>query len=170
MLFQGVKSMPRINFSIADLFYREFLKNSHGLKSRDEKRRSKNQARGSQPFEKGRSPIKASEGLDQMLGEFNWTTQVDKAELFANWERIVGPDSAEASYPENLDKGVLSVRCRSTAWATQLRLLEKRVLEKIQELHPGLGVTEIRFVGPTAPSWKKGSRSVPGRGPRDTYG
>ena len=25
-------------------------------------------------------------------------------------------------------------------------------------------------VGPEAPSWKKGRRSVPGRGPRDTYG
>ncbi|MDP4886606.1 MAG: DUF721 domain-containing protein, partial [Aquiluna sp.] len=27
-----------------------------------------------------------------------------------------------------------------------------------------------RFIGPSAPSWKKGPRSVPGRGPRDTYG
>nr|NLD40552.1 DUF721 domain-containing protein [Actinomycetales bacterium] len=25
-------------------------------------------------------------------------------------------------------------------------------------------------LGPKAPSWKHGIRSVPGRGPRDTYG
>lgn len=162
--------MPRINFVIADNFFRDFLKNSHGLKSRDEKRRDRNQKRGSQPFEKGRSPIKAGEGLDQMLGEYNWTSQIDKAELFANWEKIVGPDSADASYPESFEKGVLTIRCRSTAWATQLRLLERQVLHKVQDLHQDLGVSEVRFIGPTAPSWKKGPRSVPGRGPRDTYG
>ena len=31
-------------------------------------------------------------------------------------------------------------------------------------------VTRLRVVGPTAPNWKKGPRTVRGRGPRDTYG
>jgi predicted nucleic acid-binding Zn ribbon protein len=31
-------------------------------------------------------------------------------------------------------------------------------------------VTRVQVIGPQAPSWKKGRRSVPGRGPRDTYG
>jgi predicted nucleic acid-binding Zn ribbon protein len=31
-------------------------------------------------------------------------------------------------------------------------------------------VTKLRIHGPAAPNWKKGPRSVPGRGPRDTYG
>jgi len=31
-------------------------------------------------------------------------------------------------------------------------------------------VTRVLVVGPEAPNWKKGRRSVPGRGPRDTYG
>ncbi|MFZ1282737.1 MAG: DUF721 domain-containing protein, partial [Propionicimonas sp.] len=35
----------------------------------------------------------------------------------------------------------------------------------------GQGTVErVVVVGPSAPSWKKGKRSVPGRGPRDTYG
>lgn len=160
----------RINFSIADKYFKDFLKNSHGLISKDERRRAENSKRGSQPFEKGRSPIKAGEGLEQMLGEFNWTSSIEKADLFSNWAKIVGPDSADASYPEGLERGVLTIRCRSTAWATQLRLLERQVLSKIQDRHPDLGVQEVRFIGPTAPSWKKGPRSVPGRGPRDTYG
>ena len=105
-----------------------------------------------------------------MLGEFNWTSSIDRADLFSNWVKIVGPDSADASYPESFEKGVLTIRCRSTAWATQLRLLEKQILSKIQDRHQDLGVLEVRFIGPTAPSWKKGPRSVPGRGPRDTYG
>ena len=32
------------------------------------------------------------------------------------------------------------------------------------------GIESIRFLAPNAPSWKSGPRSVPGRGPRDTYG
>ena len=162
--------MPKINFNIPDRFFRDFLRNSHGLVSRDEKRRKENQKRGSQPFEKGRSPIRAGDSLTEMLGEFNWTSQLEKADLFANWDKIVGPESAEASYPESLEKRVLTIRCRSTAWATQLRLLERQVLARIVEDHPDLEISELRFIGPTAPSWKKGPRSVPGRGPRDTYG
>jgi predicted nucleic acid-binding Zn ribbon protein len=31
-------------------------------------------------------------------------------------------------------------------------------------------ITMIKILGPDAPSWKKGRFTVPGRGPRDTYG
>ena len=105
-----------------------------------------------------------------MLGEFNWTSKLEKATLFTQWENIVGPESAAASYPEDLERKVLSVRCRSTAWATQLRLLQNEILGKIHQVHPDLEIEEVRFIGPAAPTWKKGPRSVPGRGPRDTYG
>lgn len=162
--------MARINFGIADGFFKDFLKNSHGLISKDAKRRKENQKRGSQPFDKGRQPITAGAGLEQMLGEFNWTSKLEKASLFTQWEKVVGPESAAASYPEDLERNVLNVRCRSTAWATQLRLLESQIVAKILELHPDLEISEVRFMGPAAPSWKKGPRSVPGRGPRDTYG
>ncbi|BDZ54767.1 hypothetical protein GCM10025870_18400 [Agromyces marinus] len=65
---------------------------------------------------------------------------------------------------------MLQVRCESTAWATQLRLLRDELLRAILERHPSAGVDTIRFQGPDAPTWKRGPRSVPGRGPRDTYG
>lgn len=162
--------MRKIKFEIADSFFKSFLKNSHGLVSKDAKRRKENQKRGSQPFEAGRKPIRAGDGLDQMLGEFNWTSKLEKATLFTQWEKVVGPESAAASFPEDLERNTLNVRCRSTAWATQLRLLESQILVRVNELHPDLEIAAIRFIGPAAPSWKKGPRSVPGRGPRDTYG
>lgn len=165
-----MRSLRKIRFEIADGFFKAFLKNSHGLISKDAKRRNENQKRGSQPFDTGRRPITAADSLDQMLGEFNWTSKLEKATLFTQWEKVVGPESAAASFPEDLERKILNVRCRSTAWATQLRLLEGPILVKIHELHPDLEIAEIRFIGPAAPSWKKGPRSVPGRGPRDTYG
>ena len=162
--------MAKLNFEVIDTFFRHYLLGTTGIKSRDQKRREENQKRGSQPFDSGRDPVKASASLEQLFGEFNWTSQLAQATLFTEWHKVVGEDSAEASYPEELKNEVLSVRCRSTAWATQLRLLAPQILEKINQQHPDVLVSEIRLVGPTAPSWKKGSRSVPGRGPRDTYG
>ena len=40
----------------------------------------------------------------------------------------------------------------------------------IAERHPQAGVESIRVSGPDAPTWKRGPRTVQGRGPRDTYG
>lgn len=156
--------------SWAGEYFKTVLSSYIGKRSRDEKRRDENKKRGSQPFEKGREPQRASDSLDQLFGDFRWSEQVEKATLFTNWSEIVGVDSAAASQPEELSGNKLLVRCRSTAWATQLRLLHDPILAKIQERYVDLGITEIRFIGPEAPSWKKGPRSVPGRGPRDTYG
>lgn len=155
---------------MADSFFRTYLFGTTGFLGRDQKRRNEQSKRGSQPFEAGRSPVTAADSLENLFGQFNWNTKLDEADLFSQWAEIVGDQSAEASAPEELKKGVLTIRCRSTAWATQLRLLEKDVLSKINGKYPGLEIAELRFVGPNAPSWKKGSRSVPGRGPRDTYG
>ncbi len=162
--------MKEIDFRGIDDYFRRYLLGTSGLKSRDQKRREASQKRGSQPFEPGRDLVTASASLDQLFGEFNWTSKLAEAALFAEWEKVVGQDSAAASYPEEIKNRTLTVRCRSTAWATQLRLLSGKVLEQVHERHPDLQIDEIRFIGPTAPSWKKGPRSVPGRGPRDTYG
>jgi len=165
-----VGSLPRFSFEAADKFFKQFLANTHGMKSKDQKLREKNRARGNKPFEPGRDLVTAADSLEHLLGEFNWTGQMEKASLFSDWEQVVGEASAAASFPEEIKGTQLVVRCRSTAWATQMRLLEKQILEKLAVVHPKLTVDQLTFLGPDAPSWKKGPRSVPGRGPRDTYG
>ena len=159
----------KLNFEVADKFFREYLQKTAGIISKDQKRRQE-KAKGSKPFDKGRDPVLAKDSMNGLISNFSWNQQLDKADLFTNWAKVVGEDSAEASTPEDLSGSVLTVRCRSTAWATQLRLLEREVLGKVVASYPKLEITEIKFVGPNAPSWKKGPRSVPGRGPRDTYG
>jgi predicted nucleic acid-binding Zn ribbon protein len=45
------------------------------------------------------------------------------------------------------------------------------LLNTIQSSTPGAGVTSLAFIGPQAPSWKRGLRTIKNeRGPRDTYG
>lgn len=155
----------------AQEFYWRMREAVTGRLSRDAKRIKERKERGgSKPFESGRDPVSAVASVDALLAEFNWSSQLAEADLFNRWGQIVGDQTAENSIPEALMDGTLTVRCKSTAWATQLRLMQETILDRINTEFPGLEVTALKMLGPAAPSWKKGPRSVPGRGPRDTYG
>lgn len=138
--------------------------------SRDQKRIEQKKQQRSKPFDKGRDPIAAKDSIDALMQDFRWQSQLEQAELFIRWSDVVGEINAANSWPESLTGEKLLVRCTSTAWATQLRLMQPQILEKIAGEFKDLVIKSISFVGPDAPSWKKGQRSVPGRGPRDTYG
>jgi predicted nucleic acid-binding Zn ribbon protein len=107
------------------------------------------------------------EGLTAKLG---WESPLAQSELLASWVEIAGAETAEHSTPTAIEDGVLLVQCDSTAWATQLRLMRSQIMTHIATRYPDAGIAEVRFQGPNAPSWKRGPRSIPGRGPRDTYG
>ena len=155
----------------AQEFYWKMREAVTGRLSRDAKRMAERETRAnSKPFEPGRDVVAAGSVLDGLLIKFGWENQIREADLFNRWEELVGEANAAASTPERLENGVLTVRCKSTAWATQLKLMKPQVLKALTEAFPQLVLTDIRFTGPDAPSWKKGLRSVPGRGPRDTYG
>lgn len=157
--------------NFAQVFYWRMREAVTGRLSRDAKRILEGKKKGgSKPFDRGRDPKKAGNALDSLIRDFKWTTELGEAELFSNWANIVGDDTAAKSIPESLVDGVLTVRCSSTAWATQLRLMQSTILEKLHADFPKLPVSEIRLLGPSGPSFKRGPRSVPGRGPRDTYG
>ncbi len=166
--------MPDKVPDFAQEFYWRMLEAETGRLSRDAKRIAEKEAAAaatsSQPFGSGRDPIKAGDGVDGLMSAFRWEANLAEAELFNSWVEVVGEANAASSQPEALINGTLTVRCKSTAWATQLRLMQTQILAKINELYPGLEVTGMKMLGPDAPSWKKGPRSVPGRGPRDTYG
>lgn len=151
-------------------FYYKMRAALTGRQDRDSKRRLKQQSQRSRPFDTGRSPKTASSTLDALVQSFGWQGKVAEGDLFANWKLIVGDRVAENSFPEEYKKGILTIRCKSTAWATQLKLMSEEIQSKIAERTPDLEVKELRIIGPQAPSFKRGLRSVPGRGPRDTFG
>jgi len=155
---------------VAVEFYYRMRAAVTGRKDRDTKRREKSMRQGSRPFDEGRSPKSLASTMDSLIQNFGWQSKVAEGELFSNWKDLVGERVAESSFPEDLSKGVLTVRCKSTAWATQLRLMSSEILAKISERLPDLEVKEVRFIGPQAPSFKRGLRTVQGRGPRDTFG
>ena len=116
-------------------------------------------------------PALISDVLTNLVADRQWESGLAEGNLFAQWEKIVGSDIATHTTPISILDGVLLIQCSSTAWATQLQSVHDQLVATISSSAPGALVESLRFTGPTAPSWKKGIRTIRGaRGPRDTYG
>lgn len=119
----------------------------------------------------GRDPALLGDQLDRLLRDRGWALDVAVGAVMGRWGEIVGPDIGAHVSPVTFADGVLTVRADSSAWATQMRLLASAVLARVSEEIGADTVTELRVLGPSAPSWSRGPRRSPdSRGPRDTYG
>lgn len=119
----------------------------------------------------GRDPQTLGDELDAFVSERGWKVDVAVGSVIGRWPSIVGAEVAQHCQPVEFVDSVLTVRADSTAWATNLRLMANTLMASLaREVGEGT-VSEIRVVGPSAPSWSRGARRVQdGRGPRDTYG
>ncbi|MGL5911875.1 MAG: DUF721 domain-containing protein [Phycicoccus sp.] len=119
----------------------------------------------------GRDPALLGDQLERFVAERGWQVDGAVGSVVGRWPQIVGAQVAEHCRPADFLDGVLTVRADSTAWATQLRMLSSSLLTRLADEVGEGTVTELRVLGPGAPSWSRGSRRVQdGRGPRDTYG
>jgi predicted nucleic acid-binding Zn ribbon protein len=115
-------------------------------------------------------PLALGAAVRDLLDERGWAAEAAAGSVLANWEALVGPEVAARSRPVQLRAGELQVEAESTAWATQLRLLSRQLLDRLTtELGPGI-VTRLVIRGPAGPDWRHGRLRVRGPGPRDTYG
>lgn len=117
-----------------------------------------------------RDPVAAGSALNGLVASGGWGDHLAVHAVTGRWDEIAGPAVAAHSHVESFTDGVLTVRCDSTAWATQLRMLVPQLLARLSD-EAGAGVVRrVEVKGPDAPSWVRGPRRVKGRGPRDTYG
>lgn len=115
-------------------------------------------------------PAPLSRALADLLADRGWGASISSASVIARWDELVGIEVAAHARPRSLEGGVLSLTAESTAWATQLRILEPVLLERLA-VAVGAGVVrQLQIRGPLGPDWQHGPRRVSGRGPRDTYG
>ena len=115
-------------------------------------------------------PLALSSILDEIVVKLDWKQGIAEGTLFTEWESVVGNEIATHSTPLSLVDGVLTIQTTSTAWATQLNTMKSALLKTITTSAPGALVDSMVILGPHAPSWKKGIRTIKGaRGPRDTY-
>jgi len=127
-------------------------------------------AAGSGAHPSRRDPTRIGDSLPALLAERGWTEEVSVGGVVGRWREVVGNEMADHCSPETFETGVLVVRTDSTSWATQVRLLVPQLLARLSKDVGANVVREVKVLGPVGPGWRRGSRSVPGRGPRDTYG
>ena len=131
----------------------------------------KNSDQSNENREHNTDPQSIQSILSEVISNRNWSQGVAEGSLFSDWKMIVGDEIAEHTTPISLVDGKLTIQSSSTAWSTQMRLMKNDLLKTISTTAPGALVEELIFIGPNAPSWKRGLRSIRGaRGPRDTYG
>lgn len=133
-------------------------------------KRTGNRRRWSGPGPDSRDPQPLGRAANDLAKTRGWSPRVAEGTVFAQWPTVVGDDIAAHAVPTALHDGVLQVAAESTAWATQLRLIQSQLLAKIAAAVGDGVVTAVKITGPAAPSWRKGPRHIRGRGPRDTYG
>ena len=138
--------------------------------TRDGRRRSAQAEGSSKPFSSGRDPKGLADVLRSTTDTFGWTKELARGDLVGAWPELVGDKAAPFSDAVEVVDGELIVQCTSTAWAQQLRMMHGEILTKLLQEHPDSGVQRIRFRTPYTGTFKRGYRSVPGRGPRDTFG
>jgi predicted nucleic acid-binding Zn ribbon protein len=126
--------------------------------------------RGSGAGPDDRDPQPFGALVSRVSRDRGWSSRLTDATVLGRWPQLVGPDIADHCTPVSLRDGELVLQAESTAWATQLRQLQRQLLRRLADAVGGDVVKRIRVVGPTGPSWRHGPRTVRGRGPRDTYG
>ena len=139
-----------------------------GKKIRRKQRRTGDDER--QPFTPGRDPHGIGDVLADLTRSAGWDGFLARADVVRTWNDLAGADTAAHTRPVSFEDGTLTIQADSTAWAKQLQLMRSHILTEIVRRYPEAGVQTLRFVGPDVPSWKWGPRTIPGRGPRDTYG
>lgn len=158
---------PEMSAAI-DLFRRL---HSEGLRRRRHRARLPRESNDgiSQPFGSGRDPQSVGVVLNDMTHDLGWTSFLLESDVLSAWPEIAGPDVAARTSAEGVKDGALVVSCESTAWATQLRLLSPEIVTRLTEAFPDANITALVVRGPDQPTWRHGARTLPGRGPRDTY-
>ncbi|MEU3254693.1 DUF721 domain-containing protein [Streptomyces sp. NPDC006997] len=121
----------------------------------------------------GRDPMALGSAINRLITERGWEAPAAVGGVMGRWPQIVGEDVAKHCVPERYDEDerVLVVRCDSTAWATNLRLLAPTLVARLNEDLGHGAVRQIKVLGPGGPARRYGPLRAPGStGPGDTYG
>ncbi|MEV1167510.1 DciA family protein [Nonomuraea sp. NPDC049784] len=109
--------------------------------------------------------------IADLLAARGWEQPVAVGGVFGRWIDIVGPDLAAHTKPESFEDGEVLIAADSTAWATQVRLLARTLVRRLNEELGDGTVTKVKVRGPqNAPRPSGGLRVTGSRGPGDTYG
>lgn len=118
----------------------------------------------------GRDPATAKSVFAQLARQNAWVPHLKAADLAEHWNEIVGDSIARHTRIVSFNEGELVIRATSTVWSTQLNYMIPRLRKVVAERLAPIAVEKITVKGPNSYTFKRGKYTVPGRGPRDTWG
>ena len=117
-----------------------------------------------------RDPQPIGSVLDAVAKRRGWHRQISLATVLRDWSGLVGAVNAQHSVPVEFHDGTLTIQCDSTAWSSAMKYSAGPLVARLNQALGDRMVLRIEVLGPRAPNWRRGRRSIQGRGPRDTYG
>ena len=99
-----------------------------------------------------------------------WEHDLAHGWITGHWDKLVGIKIAEHTHPEKIENGIIYVACDNSNWGTQLRYLQRPILQKIAEQVGPNVITQLKISGPKQHRNYQDPMWVKPQGSRDTYG
>ncbi|MEP7347308.1 MAG: DUF721 domain-containing protein [Gemmatimonadaceae bacterium] len=91
-------------------------------------------------------PTAIGEAIARFLSGSGMGTRVEQAQAVLQWADLVGPQIAGVTEARSVTQdGVLLVAVNSHPWMTELSMMERELLEAINQAIPATPVRQIRF-------------------------
>ena len=91
-------------------------------------------------------PMRVAEALRKYLDGSGIGGRLDEAAIVPEWNERVGDAIAAVTTPRSVSHGTLLVAVRSSAWLMELKLMEREILERLNEGREKGRIRSIRFV------------------------
>jgi predicted nucleic acid-binding Zn ribbon protein len=95
---------------------------------------------------KQKGPTSLREALDGYLKGSGLADRVEEASVVPDWEERVGAAIAAVTTPTRVNNGTLLVHVRSSAWLTELKLMESEILRRVNAGRKKGRIQKIRFL------------------------
>ncbi len=82
------------------------------------------------PGPTNRPPQRIGTGIERVVASLGMPSVGTVRSVFGSWEDVVGPDVAQRCRPVGLRDGTLTVAAVDQAWATELRWMERQIIER----------------------------------------
>ena len=97
-------------------------------------------------MKKNEGPKQVREALQKYLEKAGISQKIEEAAVVPEWPQLVGERIASVTQPLRVSNRVLVVAVRSSAWLSELKLMEREILRKVNAGREQARITGIRFV------------------------
>ena len=99
-----------------------------------------------------------------------WEHDLAHGWITGHWHKLVGEKIAQHTHPDRIENGIIYVACDNSNWGTQLRYLQRQILQRISEQVGPDVIYQLRISGPKQHKNYEGPMWVKPQGSKETYG